>query len=267
MHEDLISSFALDGMTAVVTGAASGIGRETARILAQAGAVPVIADVDEAGLSETAAMVGEAGVTAEVCRTNVANRTEVNDLASLALRKTGRIDIWVNVAGVIVSRPIMEAEETDLDRVIGINLKGVYWGCAAAGRAMKDAGKGTIVNMSSGGGESPVEGLSIYSMTKAGVNMLTRTAAKEFGPFGIRVNAIAPGWIDTPMGTHSFRDETGAVDPEKLEVGLRSRAQASPLGLTGTPRDIALAVLYLTSDASRFVTGQILRPNGGVAMP
>ena len=110
-------------------------------------------------------------------------------------------------------------------------------------------------------------GLSIYSMTKAAVNMLTRTTAKEFGPFGIRVNAVAPGWVDTPMGTHSFRDKKGDVDPVLRAEGVRQRAQVSPLGITGTPRDIALAILYLATDASRFVTGQIMRPNGGVAMP
>lgn len=132
---------------------------------------------------------------------------------------------------------------------------------------MKQTGAGSIINVSSGGGESAVPGLSIYSLTKAAVNMLTRTVAKEFGPFGIRANAVAPGWIDTPMVMYGFRDDSGAIDPMQREEVIRQRAQASPLGLTGVPRDIALAILYLASDASRFVTGQNLRPNGGVAMP
>lgn len=132
---------------------------------------------------------------------------------------------------------------------------------------MKVAGSGSIINLSSGGADNVAPGLSIYSMTKAAVNMLTRTVAKEFGPLGIRANAIAPGWIDTPMGDHSFRDRLGTVDAKRREDGIRLRALASPLGLTGTPRDVALAALYLASDASRFMTGQILRPNGGVAMP
>jgi len=104
-------------------------------------------------------------------------------------------------------------------------------------------------------------------MTKSAVNTLTRACAKEFGPFGVRVNAIAPGWIDTPLANFRFRDASGAIDPQLREQGLRDRAKASPLGLTGEPRDVALAMLYLASDASRFVTGQVLRPNGGASMP
>lgn len=267
MFESIETAFALKGRTAVITGAASGIGRETARVLAEAGATTVISDVDEQGLAATADLVAQTGTPSISCSADVARRSDVETLANRAVAATGRIDVWVNVAGVMVSRPILEATEDDVDHGLAINLKGVYWGCAAAGRVMKAAGSGSIINMSSGGGESAVPGISIYSMTKAGVNMLTRSVAKEFGPLGIRANAIAPGWIDTPMGVHSFRDETGAIDPARLEVGLRQRAEASPLGLTGTPRDIAFAVLYLASDASRFMTGQILRPNGGVAMP
>lgn len=263
----IADEFSLEGRTAVVTGAASGIGRETARVLAEAGARTLIADVNAAGLEETAALVGSVGAPAVHLAADVSRRGDIDALADRALAETGRIDIWVNVAGIIANRPILEAQEDEIDRVLAINLKGVYWGCAAAGRAMKEAGCGSIINLSSGGGEAAVPGLSIYSMSKAAVNMLTRTVAKEFGPYGIRANAIAPGWVDTPMGRHSFRAESGEIDPEKREIGIQQRAQASPLGITGTPRDIALAALYLASDASRFMTGQVLRPNGGVAMP
>lgn len=262
-----LTSFGLDGRIAVVTGAASGIGRETARVLAEAGAQVVISDIDENGLARTAALVEQAGGHALSTPANVACRSDVDALAERAISHFGEMDIWVNCAGAILSRPILETAEEEVDRLIAINVKGVYWGCAAAGRAMMGKGSGSIVNISSGGGEAPVAGLSIYSLTKAAVNMLTRTVAKEFGPFGVRANAVAPGWVDTPMGLHSFRDESGAVSAERREEALQSRASVSPLGLTGTPRDIALAVLYLASDASRFVTGQILRPNGGVAMP
>ncbi len=267
MEADLAQTFALDGRTAVVTGAASGIGRETAIVLARAGAQVVIGDIDAPGLAETTRLVEQAGGTAEAAMANVAVRREIDALAQCAIARFGRIDVWVNCAGTILSRSLLDTEEEDLERVVSVNLEGVYWGCIAAGRAMKESGAGAIINISSGGGEAPVPGLSLYSMTKAAVNMLTRTVAKELGPFGIRANAVAPGWIDTPMGLHSFRDAEGVVQPDQYEAALRSRGSASPLGLTGLAHDIALAVLYLASDASRFVTGQILRPNGGVAMP
>jgi len=267
MAESLAAEFSLAGRVAVITGAASGIGRETARVLAEAGAQIVISDVNEAGLEETAEHVAGRGVSADVHAADVSRKRDVDALADHALNRWGRVDIWVNVAGIMVNRPILEVTEDDLERVLAINLKGVYWGCAAAGRVMNPAGAGSIINMSSSGGETAVPGLSAYSMAKAGVNMLTRTVAKEFGPFGIRANAIAPGWVDTPMGGHRFVDSRGAVDQKLREEGVRQRAAASPLGMTGTPRDIALAVLYLASDVSRFMTGQIMRPNGGVSMP
>ncbi|HEX4376582.1 MAG TPA: SDR family oxidoreductase [Steroidobacteraceae bacterium] len=267
MHNSLEQDFDLSGRVAVVTGAASGIGLATASVLAQAGARVVIADINPEGLSACAERIRDDAGQAVVRRCDVSQRADVDSLAQAAMDAFGRLDVWVNSAGVLISRAILDVEEQDLDRLIGINLKGTYWGCAAAARAMRSAGTGSIINLSSGGAESAVPGLSIYSLTKAAMNMLTRSAAKEFGPFGIRVNAIAPGWVDTPMGNHSFRGATGSIDAGKQAEGLAARRQASPLGLTGTPRDVALAALYLACDAARFVTGQIIRPNGGVAMP
>jgi 3-oxoacyl-[acyl-carrier protein] reductase len=267
MHQQLMDQFSLAGRVAVITGAASGIGRETARVLARAGACVVVCDIQEAQLAETVVLVEGSGAKALARRVDVSDRDEIDALAASALQVFGRIDVWVNCAGIMVKRPFLEIDEEILDRGIATNLKSVYWGCIAAGREMKRRGSGSIINVSSGGGESAVPELSIYCMSKAAVNMVTRSAAKELGPYGIRVNAIAPGWIDTPMVAHGFRDERGEIDVSKREEVVRIRRQASPLGLTGEPVDVALAALYLASDASRFVTGQILRPNGGVAMP
>jgi 3-oxoacyl-[acyl-carrier protein] reductase len=263
---ELTAEFALRGRIAVVTGAGSGIGRETAHTLVQAGAHVYLADIDLPGLIETQALIGDPAA-ATVHPTDVARREAVDALAQAALAASGRIDIWVNAAGVITTAPIIDASEAQIDRIVQVNFKGVYSGCAAAGRAMMRTASGSIINLSSSGGESPAPGLSIYSMTKAAVNALTRTAAAEFGPHGIRVNAVSPGWVDTPMGNHRIIDSNGHIDPEKRAEMVRSRAGISPLGLTGRPRDIALAILYLAADASRFVTGQIIRPNGGIAMP
>lgn len=263
----MTQEFDLDGRVAVVTGAASGLGRGITQVLTEAGAHVIGADVDEAGLAETAGMIRSNRGTAQVLRTDVSDPDAMEALAWHAIDAFGRIDIWVNAAGVLRFASIVDATQADLDALIAANLKGVYWGCAAAARAMQDQGSGSIINISSTGADTPAPGLSIYSLTKSAVNMLTRTAATEFGPMGIRVNAVAPGSVETPMVAFRYRDASGGIDIAKREEVRKDRAAASPLGLAGTPRDIGLTVLYLASDASRMMTGQVLRPNGGVSMP
>lgn len=267
MHPDLETAFGLDGRVAVVTGASSGIGRQTAITLAQAGALVVLADIDKAGLDETAARVAAAGGKSAIRPTDVSDRASVEALAAFALKTGGRLDVWANIAGVLLTVPIVDATEAQLDRVLDVNLKGTYWGCAAAARAMTVRKTGSIINISSAGADFPAPELSIYAMSKAAVAMLTRTLAHEVGPHGVRANAVAPGFIDTPMVAHHFRTPDGGIDTAKRAEMLARRAKGSVLGLTGEPSDIAYAILYLASDASRFVTGQVLRPNGGVAMP
>jgi 3-oxoacyl-[acyl-carrier protein] reductase len=267
MHEELNRCFSLEGQVAVITGGASGIGRETGRVFARAGARVMFADIDEAGLAAAVAEVTAEGGSARAARTDVAKRAEVDALALEAVRCMGRLDIWVNCAGIILYTQVIEATEAEVERMLAVNLKGAYWGCAAAGRAFKAQGRGVILNVSSTGADSCGPGLSLYSLSKSAVNSLTRTCARELGPCGVRVNAVAPGWVDTPLGNTRFRDASGDIDPQLRERGLEERAKASPLGITGTPRDIALAMLYLASDAGRFVTGQVIRSNGGASMP
>jgi 3-oxoacyl-[acyl-carrier protein] reductase len=267
MHEELIREFSLEGRVAVITGGASGIAREASRVMAQAGAKVVPVDIDEAGLAQTAALVAAAGGEAMPRRVDVCDREAVQALADETMGVLGRLDVWINAAGVLADASIVDASEAHVDRIIGVNQKGVFWGCAAAGRVMQAQGRGSIINVSSAGAEMPPPQKSVYSMTKAAVAALTRCAAHEFGPAGVRVNAVAPGWVETPMTAYRFRDESGQeMGRQGREAVLKQMALGSPLRLTGVPRDIALAMLYLASDASRFVTGQILRPNGGVLM-
>jgi len=264
LSSELIEQFSLLGRTAVITGAAGGIGRQAAITFTQAGANVLIADVGVAGLEETAEMVAAAGGNATIVPTDVSDRDQVNALADVAIKTHGRLDIWANVAGVIRYMNIVDATPEDVEFITKINLWGTYWGVAAAGRTMTNGG--SIINVSSAGGDMPAPTLSIYAMTKAAVSHLTRCAAVELGANNIRVNAIAPGFTDTPMVQGRWTNADGSIDEAERESYTSTRAAQSPLRTIATPEDQSWAMLYLASDASRFITGQVIRPNGGVVM-
>jgi 3-oxoacyl-[acyl-carrier protein] reductase len=179
----------------------------------------------------------------------------------------GRLDIMANVAGIIVGGTVIDMADEDLDRILGVNWKGVFYGCRAAARVMVGQGSGSIINMASTAIDLAVPGLAAYSMCKAAVAQLTRNLASEVGPEGVRVNAIAPGFVVTGMTGRHFTRPDGTIDEALKEATVAPQARRSPLRRVGEPEDIGWAVLYLASDAARFVTGQILRPNGGASMP
>jgi 3-oxoacyl-[acyl-carrier protein] reductase len=258
--------FGLEGRVAVVCGGARGIGRGAAEVFARAGARIVVADRDRGALEEATTALDSIAPGTLAVPVDVSVKSEVDALAEQVMDAHGRIDVWANVAGILRFGPIVETTEEDLDQIIAINLKGVYWGSAAAGRAMIPAGRGSIINIASAGGEVPAPGISGYALTKAAVLMFTRTLATELGPQGVRANSVAPGFVETPMTAVHFTNEDGTIDADRRQGILASRAAGSPLKITGEPEDIAYAMLYLASDASRFMTGQTLRPNGGVYM-
>ncbi len=264
LSDELAQQFSLKGRTAVITGAARGIGRQAALTFTQAGADVVLADVGTEGLEETAALVEAIDGRAVIVPTDVSDKAAVNALAVAAIKARGRLDVWANVAGIIRNSFIVDSTPEDVEAVTKVNLWGTYWGIAAAGRAMKDGG--SIINIASTGGEFPGPTLSIYGMTKAAVMHLTRIAATELGPAGIRVNSVAPGFTDTPMVQRNWTRPDGTVDEEARDALLKVRSAQSPMNITGTPEDQTWAMLYLASDASRYMTGQVLRPNGGVVM-
>jgi len=259
---DVLDAFRLDGRVAVVTGAGSGIGRATAGALASAGASVVCADIDMDAAEATARTIGGRAV-----RTDVSSRAEVEQLVAGAVDDLGRLDVMCNVAGIIHQSTVVDTDEADLDRVMAVNLKGVFFGCQAAARVMVDQGRGSIVNMASGAIDTPAPGLVCYAMAKAAVAQMTKTLAVEVARKGVRVNAIAPGLIVTAMTGRHFTKPDGTIDEALREATLQPMRERSPLGMVGDPDDIAYAVLYLASDAARFVTGQILRPNGGISIP
>jgi 3-oxoacyl-[acyl-carrier protein] reductase len=263
----LAQAFDLSGRVAVVTGAASGIGRATAHVLAGAGATLVLGDVDETGANKTAKELEARGAAALAVRTDVTRRADVDALVEEAVKEFGRLDVMGNIAGIASRGLVVDVTDDDLERVLAINLKGVFYGCQAAMRVMAPQGSGSIVNISSGAIDGPAPTLAVYAMTKAAVAMLTKTLATEAASSGVRVNALAPGIILTNFSRPHFVDDAGEVDPERFAEYERWAASTAPLGRVGLPADVAWTILYLVSDAASFVTGQILRPNGGTAMP
>jgi 3-oxoacyl-[acyl-carrier protein] reductase len=264
--DDVMKAFDLSGRVAVVTGAASGIGRASATMLAANGAAVVCADIAEPGVAATAAAISESGGTASARTVNVGNSAEVEALVAAAVDQYGRLDIMCNIAGIMHNSTVVDTVEADLDRVLAINLKGVFFGCQAAARVMVEQGSGSIVNMASTAIDTPAPTIVCYAMAKAGVAQLTKTLAIEVAAKGVRVNAVAPGLVLTGMTSRHFVNPDGTVDEEKRAAVVKGFARLSPMGIVGEPEDIGYTVLYLASDASRFVTGQVLRANGGASM-
>ena len=237
----------LDGKVAVVTGAGSGMGKATARIFAREGARLVISDVSGAE-EQTAAEIGGDVV---VRRCDVSDESQVEALVAAAVSTYGRIDAMLNVAGIGVGGMLVSFEEADLDRIFGINFKGVFFGSKHAVRAMKDTGGGTITNWASLAGMIPAPGTIGYGASKASVIHITKAIAVEYGPSNIRANALCPGVITTEgMGAASAAKTPG-------------KAMLNPLGRAGTPEDAADLAAFLASDKATYLNGVIIPLDGG----
>jgi NAD(P)-dependent dehydrogenase (short-subunit alcohol dehydrogenase family) len=244
-----------ENKVALVTGAASGIGLETARAFAHAGAVVVLADIDEAAVRTAAQALSAAGHKALAIRCNVADERQVAAMIAQTIATFGRLDAAFNNAGIQV--PVAEtadASGADFDHIIAINLRGV-WNCMKHELAhMRKEGSGAIVNTSSQAGLVGTAGLGAYTASKHGVIGLTKSAALEYAARGIQVNAICPGCIDTPMVQQALADE-----PDTMKAVM----QEIPAGRLGLADEIASAVLWLCSPGARFMTGQAVAIDGG----
>ncbi|MDX6571917.1 MAG: hypothetical protein QOC86_1073 [Gaiellales bacterium] len=242
----------LDGRVCVVTGVASGLGQAIARELAAEGGIVVGCDVQDAAGAQSMAAIGS------YVHADVSRESDVAALLAAALERHGRVDVMVNNAAIQIEEELAETSEEQLDRVLGTNLKGVFFGCKHAVLTMRPAGGGVIVNVASilalvGDGI-----LAAYCAAKGGVLGITRATAVQYGSAGIRCNAICPGDIDTPL-VQAYFDT--ADDP----AALRAEVSAEyPLGRIAQPREIARAVVFLASDDASFMSGQPLVVDGGL---
>ncbi|MGT2435558.1 SDR family NAD(P)-dependent oxidoreductase [Bradyrhizobium betae] len=244
----------LSGKVAAITGAARGIGKACAKRFLDDGVKVVISDVDADGLAATAAKLGRP----EALRTvvgNVAKRADVDQLVATAVKEFGRIDIMVNNAGVARNRDILEISEEEFDEIIGINLKGAFFGVQAAARRMiAQGGGGVIINMSSVNALLAIPALATYAMSKGGMKQLTSVAAVALAPHNIRVVAVGPGTILTDMVASSI------YTSEDARKTVMSR---TPAGRGGEPSEVASVVAFLASDDASYITGQTIYPDGG----
>lgn len=240
----------------VITGAASGIGEATARRYAEHGASVVVADVDERGGHETVEAITDRGGEATFVATDVTRPRDVQRMIQTAVETYGGIDVLHNNAGI--EGPLAPVEHYDdeaFDRVVGVNLKGVFLGIKYGIQAMLVDGGGAIISTSSITAKSGIGGRSVYSATKAGINALTRVAAIEYAGEGIRVNSVLPGIVETPMSERSADQRSDDWDSQ-YEI---SEAMAGK----GQPGDVANAVLFLGSDLASRITGVTLPVDGG----
>ena len=255
-----LSRFSLEGKVAMVTGGSKGIGRMAAIGMAKAGADVVIVSRKMDELEKVAAEIEETGQRALPISAHMGRMAQITDVANKAKEEFGKIDILVsNAATSPAYTNILEAPEKLWDAIMNLNLKGVYFLVQVVAKIMKEQGGGSIINVSSIDSFKPQDQVGIYSISKAGLNMLTKSAALELAPYNIRVNAIAPGAVRTRLLESLFPD----VPAEELDETIARMGEGMPMKRVAMPDEMVGAMIYLASDASSYTTGEVIVVDGG----
>ncbi len=249
----------LDSKIAVVTGATSGIGRAIAELFGREGAKLVVVGRNVERGHTVVDNIKRDGGEALFIRADVSRDSDCKDIISTTVDEFGRLDILVNNAGTTSNVAIEDSDEAEFDRIIGTNLKAVYFACKYAIPIMKRQKKGVILTISSKGAVIPTHCSAIYAASKAGATQLTQAIGVNYGKFGIRANTILPSYIDTPM-TDEFIKRTG----KDYDEAIRALEEETPLCRIGTPEDCANAALFLASEESGFINATPLLVDGGV---
>ena len=248
----------LQNKVAIVTGAGKGIGQGIARVFIKYGAKVIVADWDEEAGAQTAEQIRQSGGDAFFVKCDVSNEEQVRAMIEATIAHYGRLDILVNNAGIGVYKTVLDTTSEDWDRCLGVNLKGVFLCSKFAIPHIKAAGGGAIVNIASVHSYQNVGGTAPYAASKGGVVALTRVMAIDHGRDNIRVTALCPGWIDTPLIQGIF---AGAPDPEQAKQAVERR---QVLGRLGTPEEIGEAAAFLASDEASYITGASLMVDNGM---
>lgn len=247
------SRFSVRDKVTLVSGGSRGIGRALAAGFHEEGAQVVITGRDESTLTATAREIAGDGRRVETIVCDVADVSAVEQMVETVCSRFGRIDVLLNVAGVNIRQPAMDFSEEQFDFVVDINLKGAFFVAQHVGRRMVEQGSGSVINIDSLNTYAPLKNVLPYAMSKGGVVMMTRGLAVELGPAGVRVNTIAPGFILTDLTQKLWSDST-----------MRDWGEANtPLGRLGEVEDLVGAAVFLASDAAAFMTGQVVRVDGG----
>jgi len=254
-----VSQFSLEGKVALITGGSRGIGEATALGFARAGADVIVTSRKLPNLERVAGAVKDLGRESLAVATHVGRMDQIKNLVEQAGAKFNRIDILVNNAGTSIASPAIDLEEGAWDAVMNLNLKGLFFLSQAVARVMRDNDGGSIINIASVNAYSPSPATCIYAIAKAGVVMATRTMAQQWAQYNIRVNAIAPGPIETKL-----LNATWALLPEDEAKKVKTAtARGVPLGRIGDPREIANTIIFLASNASSYITGETIVVDGG----